>query len=330
MPRSKVILTVATALTLVGSTPGAAWAQQPRPRRSSAAPRQEAATVAEGRRHFDQGRAFFDSNNYDAALAEFERAYELLDGRPNRYVLLFNIGQCHERLFRYDEALRYYRRYVTEGGASARDRSAVEATVRTLEGLLATVRVTVNVPHAEVWVDERRVGSAPGEVQIPGGRHVIELRERGYLPARQEVQLPARATRDLAFSLEVVPRGRGVRPVFFWTTAGAAALSAAVGAFFGVRALVMRGDVDSRLADPAGRYEVSDEDRQDIRQSALAADISYGGAALLAVGATVLFFVTDWGRGRADGERTPGARTSLGVAPLAYGGGAGLQLLGGF
>ncbi len=283
--------------------------------------------VSEARRHFEQGRALFDGGNFDAALAEFERSYQLMGDREERYILLFNVGQCHERLFRYDAALGYYRRYLEEGGPQARDRAMVDGTVRALEGLLATIRVRSNVPSAEVWVDDRLVGTSPGELHIPGGRHLVELRAPGFLPSRQEVQIPARTTQDLAFALEALHRRQGVHRAYFWSAAGVALASGIVGGIFGGLALDARGDVDTRLRDPVLRYEVSEQDQQDIRRTALTADLFYAGAALFGVGATVLFFLTDWRRGS---DEAPGARASLGVAPLVLGPATGVQLMGAF
>ena len=283
--------------------------------------------IAEARRHFEQGRALFDSGNFDAALPEFERAYELMGGRPERYILLFNLGQCHERLFRYDAALGYYRRYLEEGGPQAQDRALVDGTIRALEGLLATIRVRSNVPRAEVWIDDRRVGTSPGDIRIPGGRHLVELRAPGFLPSRQEVLVPGRATRDLAFVLEALHRRQGIHPAYFWTAAGVALASGIVGGVFGGLALGARADVDARLADPVARYDVSEQDQQDIRRTALTADIFYAGAALFGVGATVLVFLTDWRRG--SGEAS-GARAALGVGPLFLGRSTGVQVMGAF
>jgi len=283
--------------------------------------------TSEARRHFEQGRTLFDSGNFDAALPEFERAYELMGDRAERYILLFNLGQCHERLFRYDAALEFYRRYMEEGGPQAQDRAMVDGTIRALEGLLATIRVRSNAPGAEVWVDDRRVGTSPGDLRIPGGRHLVELRAPGFLPSRQEVQIPARTTHELAFALEALHRRQGIHRAYFWSAAGVAVAAGIVGGIFGGLALDARSGVDARLADPVLRYDVSEEDQQDIRRTALTADLFYAGAALFGVGAAVLVFLTDWRRGSVE---APSARASLGLGPLVLGRATGVQVMGAF
>jgi hypothetical protein len=249
----------------------------------------------EARQHVAQGEALFARDNFEAALAEFERVYELLDGNPNRHVVLFNIAQCHERLFRYDAALQSYRRYLDEGGAAVTDRADVEATMRALDGLLATVDLQVSVPRAEVWVDDHRVGAAGPSLRIPGGRHVVMVRAAGYLPSQQEVQIAARSRRAMVFTLErVPPPRRRLSPVYFASAAGLAVVGAGVATWFGLRALAERDAIDLRLADPVDRFGVTEADRQSLQRTMTATDVALGGAALFGVAAGVLAFVTEW------------------------------------
>ncbi len=279
--------------------------------------------VAEARQHFDQGAVFFERENYEAASAEFQRAYDLLDGNPHQYTVLFNIGQTQERLFQYDAALTSYQQYLDRGGEDAEDRATVQATIRALGNLLATMHLTTNVPRADVWLDDRRIGSAPGDLRIPGGRHVVQLRAPGYLPNQVEVSIVARARRDVIINLTRIPTNRGISPIVFGSAVGVTVVAAAVGAGFGVAAMLARGDVDTQLADPVLRWR-SDRllaEQQDIGRMALAADILYGGAAVFAITSGILFFFTDF-RGRHDTPR-PQAR----VTPLLSPGlaGAGFQ-----
>jgi len=236
------------------------------------------------------GEALFEAANYDAALAEFEAVYGGTEGDPYRYVLLWNIGQCHERLFRYDLALEYYRRYLEEGGPEAEDRATVEATMRALEGLLATVRVTVNVPEAEIWLDGRRIGTAPGEVRVPGGRHELEVRADGYVPATTEIQIAARQSTDVALELQVVSTYRGVDSWLFWSSTGVALAAGAVFAILGGLAELENDRVEAMDED---RRLQSDLDH--IQRLSIGADIALGSAALFATTAVVLAFLTDWG-----------------------------------
>jgi tetratricopeptide (TPR) repeat protein len=283
------------------------------------------------RRHIASGQAFLEAENYDAALVEFMRAYELLEGHPMRFLVAYNIGQCHERMFRYDEALRYYRIYLDEGGDRAEDRATVEATIRALDGLLGVVVLRMNVPRAEVWVDQRRMREVTrddNEVRVPGGIHTIELRAPGHVPGRQQVEIAARQRLDVRFELERVSDYRGLSPWLFWSSVGVAAACAVAGGVFGTIALVDRGDLQSRVsAGGEDAFLVTREDNARLRRLAFTADAFFGGAALFGATALVLAFLTNWGSGESEQAR-PSARTTASVRPVLAPNYAGVVLRG--
>ncbi len=237
-----------------------------------------------------QGELLFEAGNFEAALAEFEEAYDELEANPDRYILLFNIGQCYERTFRYDRALTYYRRYLSEGGAEAEGHGEVEATIRALEGLLATVEITVNVPAAAVWVDGLEVGTAPGTLMIPGGVHRVEVRAAGHSPEIQEVQVAARQSVTISFELEELSTYRGLDSAVFWVTTATAAATLAAGAGVGIATLVEQSAVTARPSNL-----ITSEDRQRLTDQALVADVLYGAGCAVGIAAIVLAFMTDWG-----------------------------------
>lgn len=270
------------------------------------APADEAADdpqYTEAKKYFERGVQFFGAENYDAALTEFERAYTHMQGHPKRFFVLDNIGQCHERQFRYDRALEYYRRYLKEGGEAAEDRAVVEATIRTLEGLLATLTIRSNV-SAEVWVDDRLMGNAPGEVLVPGGLHVVELRAVGYEASKKEVNIAARERQTHAFTLNELSQYEGLSPVYFYSGVALSAVSLAAGGYFGMKALSEDQAAQDREEED-GPFANSQEDADRVKQLALTADICFASAAVFGVGTTLLYFMTDWGD--AADERPPEA-----------------------
>ncbi len=257
---------------------------------------------AEAKKYFERGVQFFEAENYDAALTEFERAYKHMQGHPKRFFVLDNIGQCHERQFRYDRALEYYRRYLKEGGEAAEDRALVEATIRTLEGLLATLTIQSNV-SAEVWVDDRLMGNAPGDVLVPGGLHVVELRAVGYEASKKELNIAARERQTHAFTLNELSQYEGLSPVYFYGGVALSAASLAAGSYFGLKALSEDQAARDREEED-GQFANSQEDADRVKELALTADICFASAAVFGVGTTLLYFMTDWGD--APDERAPG------------------------
>ncbi|MFO0558772.1 MAG: tetratricopeptide repeat protein [Polyangiales bacterium] len=263
---------------------------------------------AEARAALRRGNELFNRNNYEAALTEFLRVYEVAQSRPNAFIYLLNIARCYERMFRYDQAIQYFQRYLERAPADDADRAAAQATITALEGLLGTLEIQSNVPDAQVWVDDRQVADRAGTVRIPGGVHVVELRARGYAPSRQQVQLPARTTQALSFRLERLNVRRGLHPAFFATVAGVGVASGVTGIVFGARALGLRGEVDRLAASPATANSVGQDQKDQIRTAAVVADVMFAVTGVAAIGATLLGVATEW---RRPAEQESPARAAL-------------------
>ncbi|MBL8679948.1 MAG: PEGA domain-containing protein [Myxococcales bacterium] len=285
---------------------------------------------AEARAAFQRGNSLYDANNFESALTEYQRAYELYGTLPTRYRLFFNIARCYERLFRYNFAVEYYRRFLEAAAADDPNRVMATASMAALEGLLGTLDIRSNVPHAEVWVDDRQVSDRVQSVRIPGGVHVVELRVRGYSPARQQVSLPARTTVSLEFRLERLNVRRGLHPAFFGIVTGVGVAVGTAGIVLGARVLSIRAEVDRLLASP-NREEmlmVGQDHKDAIRAFAVGADITFAFTGVAAVGATLLGVATEW---RRPAENQDGTRaSSLTVLPVASSTFRGLSLGGSF
>lgn len=285
---------------------------------------------AEARAAFQRGNSLYDANNFESALTEYQRAYELYGTLPTRYRLFFNIARCYERLFRYNFAVEYYRRFLDAAAQDDPNRVMATASMSALEGLLGTLDIRSNVPHAEVWVDDRQVSDRVQSVRIPGGVHVVELRVRGYSPARQQVSLPARTTVSLEFRLERLNVRRGLHPAFFGIVTGVGIAAGTAGIVFGARVLSIRAEVDRLLASP-NREEnlmVGQDHKDSIRAFAVGADIMFSLTGVAAVGATLLGVATEWRR-TPENQDAPRAST-LTVLPVASSTFRGLSVGGAF
>src|SRR5688572_3378664 len=78
----------------------------------------------DARAHFQRGQSAYETGDYETAVNEWRRAYEL-DARP---ALQYNLAQAYERLGRYDEAVRSYEIYIS--AAPADDQRAQNARAR--------------------------------------------------------------------------------------------------------------------------------------------------------------------------------------------------------
>jgi tetratricopeptide (TPR) repeat protein len=260
-------------------------AVEPSPVAAPAVP--ESPEAIEARAAVVRAKALVAVENYGAALAEYTRALELLEGDPRQAAVLNNIAVCYERMFRYDLALQYYESYLREADASTEDRAEVEQIVASLRALLGTVRIT-GVHTGEIWIDDRKLGDAPIDILVPAGFHVLEIRARGYEPARRELRVAAGAVHDVHIELVPIDTYRGLPPTYFWVGTGLTTAAAITGTVLGVSALNEheRGEADAMHGRPV--------DGQPARSLALQADIAFGATLALGIGTTVLFFLTDW------------------------------------
>lgn len=165
----------ALAMTFVLALPaGSAHAQQPDPVRV----------------HLDKGATLYKDGAYDAALIEFQRAYEL----SKNYKILYNVGLVSVFTKDYAAALKAFRTYLEKGGkeiAAAR-RAEVEKEVVRLQGLVGNLEIS-GTADAEVQVDDVVVGKLPlsSEVLLNPGRHKVAISKEGKEPTVKSVILAA-------------------------------------------------------------------------------------------------------------------------------------------
>ena len=285
---------------------------------AATAPVPDEAALAEARQRFLAGLALARNGDCAGAIAEFDASYRSV-ARPNT---LFNLAQCEEQLHRYDLAVQQYERYLATAPADAEDRATVEVTLRSLRSLLGTIHIGVNVASAEVWLGDRIVGVAPGDVLVPGGRHALEVRAAGYLPGRHEVEVAAHETVSVDIVLEqaeqhieqhidqhiehhehieethVHVERNPLPPALFWTGVGLTAAAGITGLAAGLNALITHDQIaamDSRLP----------HDTSGIRDSALVADIGFIAGGVLLIGTIIVGVLTDWTDGAPIDEQTP-------------------------
>ncbi|MCB9708467.1 MAG: PEGA domain-containing protein [Myxococcales bacterium] len=255
-----------------------------------------ASRLLEAKRRFLEAVQLEQDGNHEAAIVEFEASYELVP-RPNT---LYNLGLVHEKLFRYDQAISYYALYLKRAPKDDPDRDAVMLAKERLQNLLGQVHIKVS-PQADVWLDGRRLGQAPGTFFIPAGRHVLELRKDGYLPARRQLTVASRREHDLSVTLKSAKDEPPLHPAFFWTGVGLTVATAAVGTYFGIRTLSLNSDLEE--SDPL--LPSTQTLQEDKDQAALLTDIFFISSAGLALTTVVLAIFTDW-----DGDEDDDASTS--------------------
>ena len=187
MKPSSVRLLPAAALALAAVLAAPAWAQPPARAEAEARSRRASQLLEEG--------------DPAAALAELQRAYEVLPSR----LLLYNIAIAYAAMGRPVEATDTMDRMLIERGPlppevliQARSRREQQAQ------RIAQLNVTTNVPAA-IEVGGTPVGRTPlqAPLRLASGTHVVGAVAAGYVPARREVTVAGGTLQEL--NLELAP-----------------------------------------------------------------------------------------------------------------------------
>ena len=239
-------LTAVAAIGLVAAaTPVAA---QPAPAAPAPSDAPTGDKKEQARAYVNAGLRAHDQGDYDAAIALYQRAYDLV---PHP-ALFFNMGQSHRLAGRRREALDMYRRYLTEVPTGA-------LADQTRIWIAALESEPANEPPAE---------RGPSEV-APADASPIPSGAPGALTATAEERS---SPDDLARPWRIAAGA----------TAGAGLISAAAGSYFGWRAR----RISNELSEPNAVY--FPEKAQEGKSAEKTMFILYGiGGALIAGGAAM-------------------------------------------
>lgn len=309
-----------------------------------AAAQQAAATSAdeptaeqkkEASQRFEKGVSFYRDGEYQAALLEFKRAYELF---PN-YRVLYNLGQTSRELKDHASALVAFERYLAEGeNIDATRKRDVEKWIAELRTKVARLSLTTNVPGAEITVDDLLVGTTPltEPILLNAGRRKVSATLSGHVPVQRYIDVAGADTAELNLELVslVAPAPTGPTrvepsappapkkvessgPRWAWVgLASTGALGVATG-ILGVRALDSQSELDSLLTRRTTTTELEDA-RSKTESFALATDI-VGAITIAAAATTVVLFVVETSGGD-EGAEAGTARLRLGPGAVYFDG----------
>jgi hypothetical protein len=329
--RSRCVAALVCAAVV--TTPVAANAQPapapPVPAPAAAVPE----TVEQARSHFAHGVKLYEEEDYRAALIEFSRAYELA---PN-WAVLYNVGQSHYQLRDYPNALRTMEKYVKEGGEQiGKDRRAeVDREMDELRGRVAHVSLTVNIPGAELTLDDAAIGKTPLTelVLVGAGRHKLAASKSGYVTATKVLDIAGgdnltialELTSEEARSAASQPALPASAPNYLATGVfmGLGVAGIAVGAIFGVATIGNKSSLNG-ACDPTTKLCPSSE-QGDIDAFSRNGAISTAGFGVGVVGLALgtYFLVHELGKGHAAPDASPPPKSAM-VRPWLGIGSAGL------
>lgn len=335
-PRSALITLAALGALVFGSTESVAHAQTapaaaPAPAvvapantapAASAPPAPTAAAATEAAEHYDRGLKLHAEGDFALAAIEFERAYELV---PN-YRALYNIGQVRLQLAHYARAKRALTQYLAEGGDEIPEdrKKAVQADLEMLAGRTGTVALKINVPDAEVSIDDVIVGKSPfaEPLLLDAGEHRISVRKPGYQTKTSQFTLVGGDTMESPIALEkttvesqriIVEREKKEDSNHdawmwgMWTTSGVLAIASGITAGLGVKAAHDLEDQRNEIG--ASRSELDSASKR--AETLLVTGDILGGLAIAAAGTAVYLTLSgDDEEEKAPQNQTPGKSES--------------------
>jgi len=292
----------AFAQTAPATTPAPADAPKTDAPKTDAPKADASDPVERARVHYERGLQLFNEENYDAALFEFERAYELAPS----YKILYNMGRIQRQQHNYAAAMRSYARYLQEGAAAVpADRKAeVEGEIAILKPRIALLTVKVNVDGADVYADDipvctatiesSCVGKSPlvAPILVNGGRHKITATKKGYAPASTLVSVVGSDTLDVKLDLvsyDRPPEKKSnpwvVPTIIGWSVTG---LAIVAGSVTGVLANNARSDQRDAVARFGATRDELDAAKSKTNDLGTATDAIFIGAGVAAVLSTYL------------------------------------------
>lgn len=270
---------------------------------------------------FHRGVELYQDEAFRAALIEFERAYEI---SPDHRVL-YNIGGTKLLLQDFLGAAQAYERYLTEGGKEVprERREEVEPLLRSLEGRVGRIAVTVNRAGAEVFIDDLKLGVSPiaGNTLVNVGRHQVSART-SYGTTDSEI-VDVAGDEIARVSLEVAPPTEAITiiqkeetphilrnmAIIGWGTGGALLVGSLVTG-------IMAGNANDDLSALLKKNNVSPKDEEDqrskVKSLALTTDVLMFSGIAFATAGTVVWLMDRRAR-KQDKERAPSSKVSLDV-----------------
>jgi hypothetical protein len=169
----------------------------------------------------------YKETDYNAALIEFRRAYEL----DPKFQVLYNIAEAYYQIPDYANALKTFEKYLKDGGAqlSAERRLDVVKEIEKLRTRVAKVEVTANFSDVEIAVDDVSIGKTPlaEPILVSTGRRRLTATRLGKPPVTQVVELAGGDLKKIAFTMPedapVVEEKKPI-PVVPWVITGALAV----------------------------------------------------------------------------------------------------------
>jgi hypothetical protein len=296
------------------------------------APAALADKVEEARTRFQRGVELYREGSFDAALAEFNKAYDLA---PN-YRVLYNMAQVQTERHDYVAALKLMEKYLEEGGndIAPERRDQVTKEIATLRGRVTQLTIKTEVEGAELLIDGVVSGTTPfaEPVLISAGVRQLQLRKPGYETANKTMTVAGGEEVAVEFDLKELPESpapiavqtsdnsplrdtapradEGPSKTPMWITLATTGLLAGGAVTFAIMTNKADDDLDKELNRfPLDEKKVDDA-RDKLKRDALITD-GFTAASVISAGFFVYFAISTSKSSSADNRTTTTANVRI-------------------
>jgi tetratricopeptide (TPR) repeat protein len=182
--------------------------------------------LREAKAHAERGLRQYNLGNFEDAIAEFSKAYEI-DPSP---VLLYNIAHAHRAAGNLDRALFFYRRYLAESEPDASNREKAKQLIHELEEKIAGEKASKENPSPVVPASPAPVVAAATPSPAP---------DPSLTPSVPPVPPPKLTAAPSPSRVDVAPpspESHTTKRTLAWIAGGAAIVSIGTGAVFQISA----------------------------------------------------------------------------------------------
>jgi hypothetical protein len=295
------------------------------------------------RKAYGDGEKAYGAGDYSKAYEHFQKAYGLIPTPHAEYWMAMSLYKEGKD----ESAVAAFEKFLANPDASKVGDEKLSEAERAFDELkgkqVGELNLVTNPAGASVLVDgEAQPGETPMMLRLKPGLHKLTISSPGYETKQMEVNIGAGQKTDqtveltLAQTTEPGAIGPTVEPVDTlppepapaveprskvpaYVTLGIAGVSAAVGTFFGIKALGAKSDYDDKPTT---------EGADDVERNALIADMAFGVAITLGVTGIVLLTSADSPSSPKEEAKRRSQKRRFHVAPFAgpTGGGAAARL----
>lgn len=304
---ASVIGAHALAVTATWAAPAAAQTSASTPSSAATTAGTPQATAAG---HFERGVELYKEGSFDAALVEFERAYEAV---PD-FRVLYNLAQVQMQRGEYVGAIDLFQRYLREGGENIPEarKTEVQQDLVKCNGRVAKLWVESNVTGAELYVNDKPVGALPltQPVLINSGVCQVRLVKPGFESRTHQVKVAGGEQPRLSLPLTAIAASaaapassigdggtvhsiRQEQPSYapFWISVAATVAFGGAAGGLGYLAIDSKQKLDDELDRFPADRDVVEQRSNEVKEYSLWGDVC-GAAALVAAGSALYFLIS--------------------------------------